>query len=137
MALFLAITGCSYSQNRETLTKLEGHHINFATQYLGLPSDKYTLADKDVYIWGHDVVERSGPISTYGGYSSSGGGFGGVGIVFGSHGRDAYRYYCEIKALSNQSGIIEKVEYKSSAGGCSDYNDGIDAMEQALGVSVE
>lgn len=117
------LAGCAHQNFGENLQTLEGQNIDYVIRYLGLPDDRFALDDKDIYIWGHDeaqIIER--PISTYGGYNSRGGAFGGVGLVFGGGARDSYRYGCTIKALTNKDKIVEKLEYKNSAGGCSKYS---------------
>lgn len=136
--VLLTLSNCTHKRLDANIYHLEGRHIDVAINYLGLPDDKLIIDEREVFVWGHkNVRSYDRPVTTYGGYNSSGGAFGGVGIVFGAGGspyaRDTYRYYCVIKALINERQIIEQMEYDSSAGGCSKYNDAMSAIERDFG----
>jgi hypothetical protein len=123
IAILLTLANCAHSNFGENLQTLKGQNIDTAIHYLGLPDNKLTLDDKDLYIWGYqqNYVERS-PISTYGGYGSNGPVIGG-GIVFGApYGYDTYRYGCTVKILTNTNKIIEHIEHENTGSGCSKYN---------------
>ena len=131
-AVLITLASCSHAQSADNVRRLEGQHIDTAIGYLGLPDDRYLLGEQNVYVWGQGIQDHDdNPITTYGGYGSNSGIFGGVGIVFGntSHSRNNYSIYCSIKALTDQKHIIQKTEFKSTAGGCSEYSKGLKALE--------
>ncbi len=134
--LFLTITlsACSHKKLDTSLQTLQGQNIQVAINYLGIPDDKFTLQEKEVYVWGREqTTVRQSPIGTYGsvGYGSRGGTFGGVGIVFGTP-SSSYRdnSFCQIKIVTDQNQTIEKVERDSAGRGCSKYNDVFENFEQ-------
>lgn len=127
------ITACTHQKLDSSLHRLKGQHIDVAVRYLGIPDDKLTIDQREVFIWGRRYVPDNRPFGTFGGYNSSTGVFGGVGIVFGSGGspyRDTYRYYCEIKAMTDEKNIIETITYESNAGDCSRFNQAMERLEQ-------
>ena len=130
------LSACSHNRLDANLQTLEGRKIDVAMHYLGLPDDKLIIDDREVFIWGYDRIETySNPVSTYGGYGSRSGAYGGVGLVFGRpYANEIYRYSCEIKALIDAKKIIQRMEYQSISGGCSEYNDAMDAIERDFGV---
>ena len=123
------LCACSHTNYQEKLNTLEGRHVKVAVNHLGLPDNKYALGADQVYIWGNDsITVNHSPITTYGGYGSRSGGYGGVGLVFGSGAHDTYRQSCQIKALTDQKDIIKRMEYESRGGGCSHYSEGINSI---------
>jgi hypothetical protein len=122
----VALSACSHKKLDTSLQSLKGQNIDVAINHLGIPDDKFTLQDKEVYIWGREQTVRvRSPIGTYGsvGYGSRGGGFGGVGIVFGSpHSSYADNSFCQIKIVTDHNQIIETIERDSAGRGCSKYN---------------
>ena len=123
----LTIAGCSYKKMDTSLQSLEGQDIDVAIYYLGIPDEKYMIEDRSVYIWGSEepAVARN-PVTTFGGYNSGGGAFGGVGVVFGApYGRSYSQYYCKIKMIADGDQIIQQVERDSTAGACSKYNEAV------------
>ena len=82
--LLCGLTACSHSNVGQNIQYLEGEHIDVAMNYLGLPDNKLSVDERDIFIWGYDRIEAyDSPIRTFGGYGSSSGAFGGVGMVFG------------------------------------------------------
>lgn len=133
MGCIVMVSACSHKNFDENLQTLEGQSIARAINYFGIPDDKFTLQEKEIYVWGHDqinIVQNQGPITTYGGYGSRGGPFGGVGIVFGTpRATNVNSQYCKIKMIVNENQIIEKIERDSTTSACSKYNKAIDAIE--------
>ncbi len=128
----IALSGCSHKKLDTNLQRLNDQHIDVAIHYLGIPDDKFTIDDREVYIWGRENSETiDRPITTYGGYNSGGGAFGGVGVVFGApYSRSRNRYYCKIKVITNKDQIIERIERDSTTGACAKYNEAVDNIEK-------
>jgi len=130
----MSVAACTSNNFGARLDHLEGRHIDVAVEYLGIPDNQFAIDAREVFVWGHQTLQSyERPIGTYGGYDSSRGVFGGVGIVFGGgYTRDTYLDYCEIKALVNADNIIEAMQYETSGSGCYEYSDAAKRIETDL-----
>ena len=125
------LPSCAYKKLDANLHYLEGQKIDTAINYLGVPDDKFMIENREAYIWGQNKNTRQETIRPFGGYSTSGGVFGGVGIVFGKGAGDrSYTQRCTVKALTDETGIIQKMEYQPNAGGCERFTKAMTALER-------
>ena len=138
-ATILTLSACAHKALDTNLHYLQGQNIDVAMNYLGVPDDKFNAGGKHVYQWGQSAVDYNDrPVTTFGGYSTGGGLFGGVGITLGSGTAKPYtgRYAqkCTVKALIDAQNIIEKMEYNAHAGGCERFTPAMNAIERDFGV---
>jgi len=116
------VTACttSFSTLDQAIPQLKGKHVDVAIEHLGMPDKKYTIDNKDVYLWSNiesHVSASTTPTQTYGNIGNTK--FSAYTTNFKTQ---AYDLRCEIKVVTEKK-IIKSFEYSGNNGACFRYSD--------------
>src|SRR5687768_16809305 len=110
----------SFDTLDQALPLLKGQHIDTSIDYLGIPTGKYEIDDREIYVW--STSENFVSIDQV---SSSTHGYVGTtpfSAYSTSYDASASRLSCEIK-MSTRQRIVESIEYSGNNGTCFTYSD--------------
>jgi len=124
------LTACAFDTLDKGLPLLNDKHIDVAINYLGMPDSEQMIANRKVYIWGH---QNSGtyvrPITQQ--TTTTAYGYGGPYTAYGTtttYVNESYNYSCKIKIIADKKNIIKSSEYEGDLGGCEHFSSGIDRL---------
>ena len=110
----------SFDTFDQALPLLKDQHIDKSIHYLGIPSGKYNIDDREIYVWStsEDFISVDPVTSSTHGYVGT--------TPFSAHSAsyetNTSRLSCEIK-MSTRQKIVERIEYSGNNGTCFTYSD--------------
>jgi hypothetical protein len=126
LLLAALLSSCtSFNTFDQALPLLKGQHIDKSIHYLGIPSGKYKIDDREIYVWStsEDFVSFDPVSSSTHGYTGA--------IPFSaystSYQANASRLSCEIK-MSTRQKIVDRIEYSGNNGTCFTYSDRLKSL---------
>jgi hypothetical protein len=121
LLLAALLSSCtSFDTFDQAFPLLKGQHIDKSIHYLGIPSGKYEIDDREIYVWStsEDFVSSDPVSSNTRGYV----GTTPFSVYSTSYQASASRLSCEIK-MSTRQKLVERIEYSGNNGTSFTYSD--------------